>query len=275
MDAIGLHAEAAELRSLAPSGYMRDYAASAHAAAARAASFVSSARSAAASLSRAAAAAAAASLSRAAASDASFPPAVYGASVASAARDAARAARAAAASSRAAYGVGAGAAVVRREWGQVLVAASLSRAAASDSLFSADVAAAAAAAASSRDYASAASACADVRREWGQVLVAAAADAGLDIADYRVPRLDAALVAAIDSGAVIFDMRDWHPCETTGCRAGCACIMAGAAAAELEHATHPAIVGALVYAVSTGTVPDLYSSTDIALADMRRAAAAD
>ena len=105
--------------------------------------------------------------------------------------------------------------------------------------------------------------------------------AGLSGADLRgaiglpaapsIPGLDAKILAAVATGGSL-NMRTWHTCETTHCRAGWAIAIAGATGAELEESIGPCAAGALIYYASTGCVPDFFASNEDALADIRKCA---
>lgn len=86
-----------------------------------------------------------------------------------------------------------------------------------------------------------------------------------------IERLDAAILAAVESGAMGVSMSSWH-CGTTHCRAGAA-ITLHPMGSGLERAFGSWLAGAVIYIASTGRVPDFYAGTEAALADMRRAAA--
>jgi uncharacterized protein YjbI with pentapeptide repeats len=89
-----------------------------------------------------------------------------------------------------------------------------------------------------------------------------------------VRNLDAKILKTIESGDGVLAMNDWHTCETTHCRAGWAVHLAGEAGYELERQLgSPAAAGALIYARSTGRVPDFYCSDEDALADIVACAA--
>jgi hypothetical protein len=69
-----------------------------------------------------------------------------------------------------------------------------------------------------------------------------------------IPHIDAAIVAAIQSGGRLH-MRSWHGrsnnwCGTTHCRAGWAIALAGDPGRELELAVGPSIAGAMIYLAS-------------------------
>ncbi len=81
------------------------------------------------------------------------------------------------------------------------------------------------------------------------------------------------MLAACDMPGAL-NMRTWHLCETTHCRAGWAIALAGKDGADLESKVGPAVAGALIYAVSTGRkVPNFYATNEEALADIRACAA--
>jgi uncharacterized protein YjbI with pentapeptide repeats len=89
-----------------------------------------------------------------------------------------------------------------------------------------------------------------------------------------VPRIDAAILERIESGGVL-DMKTWHTCETTHCRAGWAVTLAGEAGKELEDKIGTSAAAALIYTASRPgeRVPDWYASNEDALADIRLHAA--
>ena len=68
------------------------------------------------------------------------------------------------------------------------------------------------------------------------------------------------------------DMGDWHTCETTHCRAGWAIRLAGEAGTKLERKIGSAAAGALIYAASTGIVPDFCATDAAARADIEKCA---
>ena len=87
-----------------------------------------------------------------------------------------------------------------------------------------------------------------------------------------IENLDAKILAAIEAGGEL-NMRDWHTCDTTHCRAGWAIHLAGDAGRVMERLLGPSIAGAYLYQRSTGRVPNFYATNDEALADMREQAA--
>ncbi len=93
----------------------------------------------------------------------------------------------------------------------------------------------------------------------------------------QIPHIDAAILAEIDAVGGSLDMRDWHTCRTTHCRAGWAITLGGEAGRRLEKALGPSAAGALIYAVSRPDerVPDFHSGDDAAMADIQRCAEAD
>ena len=91
-----------------------------------------------------------------------------------------------------------------------------------------------------------------------------------------VEQLDTKVLAAITSEGGILDMREWHTCNSTHCRAGWAIHLAGEAGYALEQIVSPQVAGALIYMRSTRRrVPNFRASAEEALADIRRCAAED
>jgi len=86
-----------------------------------------------------------------------------------------------------------------------------------------------------------------------------------------VANLDGQILDIIERGEGRLDMGDWHGCKTTHCRAGWAIHLAGEAGYALETKTSSATAGALIYLASYPgePVPDFYSTTAAAIADMR------
>lgn len=78
------------------------------------------------------------------------------------------------------------------------------------------------------------------------------------------------------------DMGSWHgdlgdACGTVHCRLGWAEFLGGAAATRLRNRFYPGVIGALVYLVSTGHVPDFSAvlKPAVVLKDIRRRALAE
>ena len=88
-----------------------------------------------------------------------------------------------------------------------------------------------------------------------------------------VPGLDRQILQLIESGDGTLDMRDWHRCETTHCRAGWAIVLAGDAGRRLERERGPFHAGAMIYRASTGRVPNFFTTNERALEDLRQCAA--
>ena len=84
--------------------------------------------------------------------------------------------------------------------------------------------------------------------------------------------LDAKILAAIETGGGVLDMRNWHTCATTHCRAGWAIHLAGEAGYALERRYGPECAAVMIYRASTGRVPNFFATTDEALEDIRRCA---
>ncbi len=93
----------------------------------------------------------------------------------------------------------------------------------------------------------------------------------------RVPivrNLDYLILSAIRQEGCSLEMRNWHTCETSHCRAGWAIVVAGDAGKRLEAALGTAVAATLIYHASTGKVPDFYNDDNAAvLADIERCAA--
>ena len=88
-----------------------------------------------------------------------------------------------------------------------------------------------------------------------------------------IENLDAKILAAVSvDGGGTLDMKDWHSCETTHCRAGWAIHLAGAAGYELERKSNPEFAGMQIYRASTGRIPDFYAETEEVLADIKASA---
>jgi uncharacterized protein YjbI with pentapeptide repeats len=90
-----------------------------------------------------------------------------------------------------------------------------------------------------------------------------------------VERLHGKILEAIETGAGQLEMRDWHTCETTHCRAGWAIHLAGAPGYALEKQVGPSVAGALIHIASCPwmeRVPDFTASNFDALDDIKRCA---
>jgi hypothetical protein len=89
-----------------------------------------------------------------------------------------------------------------------------------------------------------------------------------------VERLHERLSEAVGEQGEHLCMSDWHHrCGTSHCRAGWAIMLAGDDGLALEASHGPATAAVLIYAVSTGMVPDFYATDHDALEDIRRCAA--
>jgi len=82
-------------------------------------------------------------------------------------------------------------------------------------------------------------------------------------------------MAEVTAAPNALDMHTWH-CGTTHCRAGWAITLAGEEGAKLEAQVGPWMAGALIYVASTGReeIPNFFTSTDAALADIQECAKA-
>jgi hypothetical protein len=89
-----------------------------------------------------------------------------------------------------------------------------------------------------------------------------------------VENLDRQMLESIACGKWGLDMAHWH-CGTTHCRAGGAIVLAGERGAELEKLYGPEIAGRMIYRASTGRAPNFFASTEDAMADIRKCAAAE
>ena len=72
------------------------------------------------------------------------------------------------------------------------------------------------------------------------------------------------------------DMREWHTCETTHCRAGWAVTLAGEPGRELEEKIGTNAAAALIYMASDPEleqIPDWFAGKKTALADIQEMAA--
>lgn len=85
-----------------------------------------------------------------------------------------------------------------------------------------------------------------------------------------VKDIDAAILAACTSPGCKLNMRAWHTCGTSHCRAGWAIFLAGDSGKVLEDHVGPAAAGALIYTVSRPgkPVPPFYANQDEAMADI-------
>jgi hypothetical protein len=91
-----------------------------------------------------------------------------------------------------------------------------------------------------------------------------------------IPNIDAQILKAIENGGSL-DMGDWHSCETTHCRAGWACVLAGYRGGILEANTSSYLAGRLIYEASRPgqPAPNFFAGTEDALKDIRECAAKD
>jgi len=90
-----------------------------------------------------------------------------------------------------------------------------------------------------------------------------------------VPDIDAQILAIIEKHPDLFDMSTWH-CGTTYCRGGWAITLAGEAGKDLvRQVSSPATAATLIYAASRPNkpVPDFFTTTAAAIADIRACAA--
>ena len=87
-----------------------------------------------------------------------------------------------------------------------------------------------------------------------------------------IENLDRKILDRIDGGGGL-NMATWHTCETTHCRAGWAVALAGEAGYALESKVGPYRAGVRIYRVSTGRVPNFFTTNERALEDIKACAA--
>lgn len=84
----------------------------------------------------------------------------------------------------------------------------------------------------------------------------------------RVAGLDEQILELVQADLRALDMGSWHSCSTTHCLAGWAVTLAGPAGRQLELSIGAQTAGALIYAKSTGAIPDFYADDADAIADL-------
>ena len=111
-------------------------------------------------------------------------------------------------------------------------------------------------------------------------------DADLSGADLRganlsdapvIPNIHQAVYAAASQPNAL-NMRDWHTCETTHCRAGWVVMLAGEEGKALENKIGTPAAASLIYLASDpdlGKFPSFYCGDAEALADMKERAEAE
>ena len=88
-----------------------------------------------------------------------------------------------------------------------------------------------------------------------------------------LPKLDSAILAAIEAEPSSFDMSTWHSaCGTTHCRAGHAVLAAGKVGSQLEEKFSTAFAAALLYLRAGKEVPDFHGTNEAALASIKAGA---
>lgn len=105
---------------------------------------------------------------------------------------------------------------------------------------------------------------------------------GADLRDAKLPHdipvihdIHKKIYASISANGNSLDMRSWHTCETTHCRAGWAIHLAGKDGYELEKKYDASVAGALIYQASDPNlerIPDWYASNEDAMADIKKMA---
>jgi len=88
-----------------------------------------------------------------------------------------------------------------------------------------------------------------------------------------VDHLDAKILAAIENGGRL-KMDAWHTCDTTHCRAGWTCVLAGYAGDVLESKIGTECAARLIYLKSRPGQPhpDFFASNEDALFDIKKCA---
>ena len=91
-----------------------------------------------------------------------------------------------------------------------------------------------------------------------------------------IPNIHQAVYAAATPAGAL-NMRQWHTCSTTHCRAGWVVALAGEAGAMLESqlGNDTSLAAIMIYMASDPTmerIPDFYCDRETALKDMRKAA---
>jgi pentapeptide repeat protein len=82
-----------------------------------------------------------------------------------------------------------------------------------------------------------------------------------------IPDIDVKIADAIAKPGCSLEMKEWHTCATTHCRAGWAIHLAGEAGRVLEDIYGPSAAGALIYAASRPDkpIPDFLASNEDAM----------
>lgn len=111
----------------------------------------------------------------------------------------------------------------------------------------------------------------------GEVLKMAAKLSGLNLELLTVENLDMQILQSMDVRFAL-NMYVWFEnlgrspygerCETSCCRAGAACYLAGEYAIDLMRKTAPWLVASLVYYLSRGSIPNFRESTEAATASI-------
>jgi hypothetical protein len=100
-------------------------------------------------------------------------------------------------------------------------------------------------------------------------------DADMSLPVPVLPRIDSAVLAAVEAPGNKLNMGEWHTCGTTHCRAGWAIHLAGAEGYALEGEVGAWNAGAAIYAASRPgqALPDFFGVTSDVLASLRADAA--
>jgi len=90
-----------------------------------------------------------------------------------------------------------------------------------------------------------------------------------------IPDIHKQIYEALTKEGNALNMKKWHTCETTHCRAGWAVHLAGSAGKTLEDKVGSNVAGALIYMASDPNlekVPDWFASDYEAMADIKKMA---
>ena len=86
-----------------------------------------------------------------------------------------------------------------------------------------------------------------------------------------VENLDAKILERIEKGTGLLNMKRYHTCRTTHCRAGWAVVLGGRKGKALEKKLGPNAAGALIYALAYPDlpVPNFYATNKEAIKDIK------
>ena len=90
-----------------------------------------------------------------------------------------------------------------------------------------------------------------------------------------IPDIHKQIYEAVTKEGNALDMKTWHACETTHCRAGWVVHMAGESGKLLEDAIGTSAAAALIYMASDpklDRIPDWFASNEDAMEDIKKMA---